>query len=572
MSLTPNHRRIDEVSSATLNTNLNANTTTKTNVWRAQTPSNLTEWIIYLIGFFQPTRKHRPSGYWRYVLGVYKNLFLSFYFNWFVIFTAPLSSFAFILAYPIISGLLFAFELGLKLFMDGLGGDHLAKLISRDYGGGFSMINWGAPELLLSEQTSDLIKATVPSLCSPPAFISDHRHRVFDVSIAQTMTVLSTLVYERDDDKMQQAFRMQDMKSKDVEKKMEQLIWESESPIRHITSLYGLQFAGVTECKSLCGPFCGLYWSEEHPVIIIAFKGTTPTNYSEFMVDATLQRTDARTYLFGSAHEGFYDSLFPTHMDNEDSKDPYYAIQVALIERAKLLQAKFGPDPVHVWVTGHSLGAAIGSLLFARWLKCPEDIEPYCTLRDCYVIGTPAVGDSEFASYFASYSNMPLSRTSTLWRVINQSDIICRVPPGYNSSTVGHYAPTTDFFNYSHVGHAIQITHPILSSKPIKAYPSSYESNLEVVLSSGNWKSNWSHGMAQKEYKHANKQENKYARTEDASYSAWTKATLNRFGMDPISFIESFYPFFIRDHIPIHYFNGLERARQYCLEREKEHQ
>ncbi|KAG1446211.1 hypothetical protein G6F56_009647 [Rhizopus delemar] len=528
----------------------------------ASNPSNLTEWVIFFIDFLQPVRKYRPSSYWRYVFGVYKNLFLSFYFNWFVIFTAPLSSFAFLLAYPIISGLLFAFELGLKLFMDGLGGDHLVKLISRDYGGGFGMINWGAPELLISKQTSDLVRATVPSLSSPPAFTTDHRHRVFDISIAQTMAVLSSLVYERDDEKVHEAYET--VKTEEVEKKIGQLIWESEGPIRNITAEYGLQFEGVTELKSLGGPFCGLYWSDEHPMIIVAFKGTTPTNYSEFLVDATLQRTDARTYLFGSAHEGFYDSLFPTHMDDEDSKDPYYAIQVAVIERAKQLQAKLGKQPIHVWVTGHSLGAAMGSLLFARWLKCPQDIEPYCTLRDCYVIGTPAVGDSDFASMFASYSNVPLNRTSTLWRVINQSDVICRIPPGYNSSTIGHYAPTTDFFNYSHVGHAIQITHPILSPKPIKAYPSSYESNLKVVLSPGNWKGTWSPGLARQEFK-VTKNDNKYTKTADASYSAWTKATLNRLGVDPISFIESFYPFFIRDHIPIHYFKGLDRAREYYI-------
>lgn len=424
------------------------------------------------------------------------------------------------------------------------------------------MINWGAPELLISKQTSDLVRATVPSLSSPPAFTTDHRHRVFDISIAQTMAVLSSLVYERDDEKVHEAYET--VKTEEVEKKIGQLIWESEGPIRNITAEYGLQFEGVTELKSLGGPFCGLYWSDEHPMIIVAFKGTTPTNYSEFLVDATLQRTDARTYLFGSAHEGFYDSLFPTHMDDEDSKDPYYAIQVAVIERAKQLQAKLGKQPIHVWVTGHSLGAAMGSLLFARWLKCPQDIEPYCTLRDCYVIGTPAVGDSDFASMFASYSNVPLNRTSTLWRVINQSDVICRIPPGYNSSTIGHYAPTTDFFNYSHVGHAIQITHPILSPKPIKAYPSSYESNLKVVLSPGNWKGTWSPGLARQEFK-VTKNDNKYTKTADASYSAWTKATLNRLGVDPISFIESFYPFFIRDHIPIHYFKGLDRAREYYI-------
>ncbi|CEJ03649.1 hypothetical protein RMCBS344292_17628 [Rhizopus microsporus] len=83
-------------------------------IFTPSSPSNLTEWLIYFIYHLRSKPKYRPSGYWRYVIGVYKNLFLSFYFNC----------------------ILLAFELGLKLFMDGLGGSHLVKLVSRDYGSG----------------------------------------------------------------------------------------------------------------------------------------------------------------------------------------------------------------------------------------------------------------------------------------------------------------------------------------------------------------------------------------------------------------------------------------------------
>lgn len=105
-------------------------------IFTPSSPSNLTEWLIYFIYQIRSKPKYRPSGYWRYVIGVYKNLFLSFYFNWFAIVTSPLSSLAFLISYPIISSILLAFELGLKLFMDGLGGSHLVKLVSRDYGSG----------------------------------------------------------------------------------------------------------------------------------------------------------------------------------------------------------------------------------------------------------------------------------------------------------------------------------------------------------------------------------------------------------------------------------------------------
>jgi hypothetical protein len=440
------------------------------------------------------------------------------------------------------------------------------------------MISLGAPQLLLSRKSSNLIQSTLPSLGKTASDTTkktnndaDHRHRTFDISIAQTMTVLSSLVYERHDNKVTKAYKtlinFKKNQRKDtssvaekqtIEMEMKRLIWESEKPIRKIARTYGLHFAGVTELKSLGGPFCGLYWpisKDTEPFIIVAFKGTTPTNYSEFLVDATLQRTDARAYLFGSAHQGFYESIFPTHRDSgTDSRDPYYAIQSAIREKAAQIQ-KSRSKPVPVWITGHSLGAAMGALLFARWLKCPEDIAPLCELHDAYVIGTPAVGDNDFASMFASYSNIPLDRSSTLWRIINKSDLICRIPPGYNNITIGHYMPSTDFFNYSHVGHAVQITHPVLSSEPLKIYPSSYQSNLHVDITVSALK------------KHNQDQKNTINQldidsTVIAHYPKWIRPFLKRV-QNPIPFIESLYPFFLKDHIPIHYFEGLERASAY---------
>lgn len=104
---------------------------------RLTKPNGISEYLIFIISkvmSFTRKRRMRPSGYWRYVIGVYKNLFLAFYFNWTVIFTAPLSSLAFIFIYPVISYLLFAFEICLKIFMDYGGGTELSKRISLDYG------------------------------------------------------------------------------------------------------------------------------------------------------------------------------------------------------------------------------------------------------------------------------------------------------------------------------------------------------------------------------------------------------------------------------------------------------
>lgn len=117
--------------------------------------------------------------------------------------------------------------------------------------------------------------------------------------------------------------------------------------------------------------------------------------------------------------------------------------------------------------------------------------------------------------------------------------------------------PSTDFFNYSHVGHAVQITHPILSSQPLKIYPSSYQSNLRVDITVS----------TSKKYSQDRKFDNNTSlpaidSTIITHYPKWIRPFLQRV-KNPIPVIESFYPYFLKDHIPIHYFEGLERASAY---------
>lgn len=55
--------------------------------------------------------------------------------------------------------------------------------------------------------------------------------------------------------------------------------------------------------------------------IIISFKGTSPDNVSEFMVDATIAHRNAQTFFGdGQCHEGFYSSLAP---GTTSEVDPY---------------------------------------------------------------------------------------------------------------------------------------------------------------------------------------------------------------------------------------------------------
>lgn len=45
-------------------------------------------------------------------------------------------------------------------------------------------------------------------------------------------------------------------------------------------------------------------------------------------------------------------------------------------------QIKTGPNPVNLWITGHSLGAALASLLYFRLLNSSSDLSTNVILRD----------------------------------------------------------------------------------------------------------------------------------------------------------------------------------------------
>ena len=69
-----------------------------------------------------------------------------------------------------------------------------------------------------------------------------------------------------------------------------------------------------------------------------------------------------------------------------------------------------------IWVTGHSLGAAISTLcaleLYSSGLKS----------LNVYNYGCPRVGNSEFAQYYDS-------RIPNTFRVVNGRDVVPTVPP-----------------------------------------------------------------------------------------------------------------------------------------------
>lgn len=129
----------------------------------------------------------------------------------------------------------------------------------------------------------------------------------------------------------------------------------------------------------------------------------------------------------------------------------------------------------------------------------------------------------------------------------------------------------SDFFNYSHVGHAIQITRK-WNAKPLKTFPSSYQPPMQVNIVTHTISSS-SNGYYQVHAKPKTiQQQQTLPMLPNWAKFFTSKPWLQRHlpNGNPIYFIEKLYPFFLMDHIPSQYFQGLQRARIYYENEELE--
>ncbi len=145
----------------------------------------------------------------------------------------------------------------------------------------------------------------------------------------------------------------------------------------------------------------------ESPYVVIAFRGTEK-KFSDWLTDArALPTTDSDNTAGTRVHGGFKKAL----LENEDGEARTVFKHVEdILDRPEAKDAAGKPLPV--FITGHSLGGAL-ALLTAREL--PQDL-----IGACYTFGAPRV---------ANYDYFKKTKTP-VYRVVNSSDIVPRVPPG----------------------------------------------------------------------------------------------------------------------------------------------
>jgi hypothetical protein len=144
---------------------------------------------------------------------------------------------------------------------------------------------------------------------------------------------------------------------------------------------------------------------------VVAFRGTDSDDPTDLLDDGDLVQTKWRTG--GLVHSGFADAL----ADVENS-----LLQAIELTSCRLL------------ITGHSLGAALGTLLAS--LRRPDHL---------YTFGSPRVGNDEFV---AALSGVECSR------FVNCCDMVTRVPPATLPLDINY----EDFGTLNYVDRNRQIT------------------------------------------------------------------------------------------------------------------
>ena len=129
--------------------------------------------------------------------------------------------------------------------------------------------------------------------------------------------------------------------------------------------------------------------------IVVAFRGTEPDNLKDWMGDLDLRFV---TTTLGLVHNGFHQALEHVWTDMN-----------ACIR-------EFQDNAQSLWVTGHSLGAALATLATARWREADKPI------NGLYSFGSPRVGDRTFERTF----NQDFGTRA--FRYVNNTDLVTRVP------------------------------------------------------------------------------------------------------------------------------------------------
>jgi triacylglycerol lipase len=173
-------------------------------------------------------------------------------------------------------------------------------------------------------------------------------------------------------------------------------------------------------------------------MIVVSFRGSE--SLQDWLNDASIVLVDTEV---GRVHLGFRNAL--------------YAVWEQLVETITRLR----DNNQLVFVTGHSLGAALATLAAAR-LEGETDIPVFA----CYNCGSPRIGSFSFSRFFKKSGLSAVTH-----RIVNNNDVVCKGPTNANGylhvgnlvyiDQNGHISQGGNWWNYGKEFVAGIVKHPM---------------------------------------------------------------------------------------------------------------
>jgi len=231
-----------------------------------------------------------------------------------------------------------------------------------------------------------------------------------------------------------------------------------EDALANFADSLGLRYATISELNSQGSAFCGMFWDPESTWIILAYKGTSPTEFEEWTTDFSFNPRDVGHWIrgWGKAHGGFVDKIFPRRI-RAGARLPYDTIREAVkVVSQSLLINKPSDTQINVWTTGHSLGCALASLVYAKQINEPHGLGANVVVRDAYLFAAPILCDVDSVNAFNNRMNYDPDHPRTMWRITNGLDMVARSLPASGDNGEWSLSPY-NLFSYAHIGTEIQL-------------------------------------------------------------------------------------------------------------------
>ena len=166
---------------------------------------------------------------------------------------------------------------------------------------------------------------------------------------------------------------------------------------------HNFELLDIIDIADTQGFVCKRIAKDGSPYVVLAFRGTEK-KLADWLTDARcVPVVDGET----KVHKGFHEAF--TSTSNRQSG----TVEAKVREVLSMQKAKdANGDPLPLFITGHSLGGALA--LLATRIVAPD------VNGACYTFGSPRVANYE---YFANVK-------TPVFRIVNSSDIVPRVPPG----------------------------------------------------------------------------------------------------------------------------------------------